>query len=107
MGLIAKGPYLLPPWVWARTEHAQRTGIEELATGAANPQGSGRVGARVRCKMERGDRGDCKGVLTRVEDGGRRPESEVNGAVELGHLGLQVRRHSSARHGRRGASGGG
>jgi hypothetical protein len=58
-----------------RTTHR----IEELAPDASNPQGSGRVGARVRCKTERGDRGDNKGVLTGVEDGGRRPKSEVNG----------------------------
>jgi hypothetical protein len=85
-GLFAKRPYILPPWVWARTVHAQRTGTEELAPDAANPQGSGRVGARVRCKTERGDRGDRKDVLTIDGDGRMWPDLKVNGgaAVRLG-----------------------
>jgi hypothetical protein len=47
-------------------------------TGASNLQGSGRVGARVRCKTERGDRGDRKGVLTCEGEERERPALAVN-----------------------------
>jgi hypothetical protein len=57
-------------------------------TGASNLQGSGRVGARIRCKTERGDRGDRKGVLTCEGEERERPALAVNAG------GSSVRRRS-------------
>jgi hypothetical protein len=110
-GLFAKRPYLQPPDGNTDRSFFSRT---RTRTGASNPQGSGRVGARVRCKTERGDRGDRKGVLTGVEDGGRRPKSEgqrgTRGSVELqqggGAAGSQGGGGAGRLRARRGARGG-
>jgi hypothetical protein len=69
-GLFAKRPYLQPPD--RNTDRSfSRTGT---CPGASNPRSSEQLGAWVRCKMERGDQGDRKGVLTCDWDEGRRPE---------------------------------
>jgi glucose-6-phosphate dehydrogenase assembly protein OpcA len=81
-GLFAKRPYLQPPDRNTDSSFFSRT---RTRTGASNPQGSGRVGARVRCKTERGDR---KGVLTGVE-------TEVGGRNSKVNAGLAARLSSS------------
>jgi hypothetical protein len=45
------------------------------APGDLNRRHSGGLGIRLRCKTERGARGELAGVLTGVGDGWRRPES--------------------------------
>jgi hypothetical protein len=47
-----------------------------------NRRRSGRLGARVKSRTERGERGDREDVLTKGGDGGRRPESGRRRAVD-------------------------
>jgi hypothetical protein len=58
--------------------------------------------------MEGGDQGDRKGVLTGVEDGGRRPESEgqrgTRGSVELQQGGGGAGRLKARRGAREGSA---
>jgi hypothetical protein len=56
------------------TPHAQ-----EHAPGASNPRASEQLGAWVRCKTERGDRGDRDDVLTSGGDGREWPDFGEDG----------------------------
>jgi hypothetical protein len=65
-----------------------------------NRRRSGRLGARVRSRTERGERGDREDVLTKGGDGVRRPESGRRRTVDRRpHTGGQVRQRR-VRHGR-------
>jgi hypothetical protein len=96
-GLFAKRPYLQPP---DRNTDKSFFSHTRTRTGASNPQGSGRVGARVRCKTERGDRGDRKGVLTgwKTEGGGRNPKVNAGLAARLSssRAAVQLARRAAA-----------
>jgi hypothetical protein len=58
-------------FLWKETH---RDIMADRISGFFNCQGSGQLGARVKCKMERRDRGDRDGVLTSVENGWERPD---------------------------------